>query len=63
MIDTKLSPDRVALGDEDVPTFIFGGKIPAGSESQFYGENESRIPTRATTAFINEPFVSNQDRI
>ena len=51
---TQQNPEQDAKGDEDVPTFLFGGQIPAGSERQFYGQDESRIPTRATTGSTDQ---------
>ena len=47
------------MGDEDVPTFLFGEQSPSDFEPQFYGQNDSRIPTRATTVTVDMTFVPN----
>ena len=50
-------------GDEAAPRFLFGKQIAADIEHQFYGQNDFKIPTRASTGFLAPPFVPNMAKI
>ena len=50
-------------GDEDAPRFLFGKQIAAEIEHQFYGQNDSNIPTRASTGSLAPPFMPKLAKI
>ena len=50
-------------GDEDAPQFLFGKQIAADIERQFCGQNDSNIPTKASTGSLAPPFMPNLAKI
>ena len=50
-------------GDEDAPRFLFGKQISTDIEHQFYGQNDSKIPKRASTGSLAPPFMPNRAKI